>query len=36
VTPEDLSRSIAAAVAAVVADEALAVAVPEAVTVERP
>jgi arginyl-tRNA synthetase len=36
VTPAELSRSIVAAVAAVVADEGLAVAVPETVTVERP
>ena len=35
-TPAELSRSIVAAVAAVVADEGLAVAVPETVTVERP
>ena len=35
-TPAELSRSIAATVAAVVADEGLAVAVPETVTVERP
>jgi arginyl-tRNA synthetase len=36
VTPAELSRSIVAAVASVVADEGLAVAVPETVTVERP
>lgn len=35
-TPDELSRSIVAAVASVVADESLAVAVPETVTVERP